>query len=189
MFAIVDNPIYRPCRHAECLHVICCADNTFARGRLSPDLVADTMYKLHCHAQASRVSTAAMAPLSLHTGFPVVWGATFMHQCKAPQCSWVLSACHLPHAKNSMPPLRPHQGQRAPAPRKLQHHLPCGSSGCLQSLLCFDSHLGGVNLFIRTGPPRQPTPTEANMKPSVWLLSPSDCISGSSLKRTCRGKG
>ena len=161
--------------------------------QLQGGLSAQTWWQVvFCYAQASRSSTAVMAPLCLleplsHGFLPQGW----LHQW----CGWVPTACHLSceglHATPQPTPgatsTGPRKATAAPAGRHLRLSLVTCPSRVF--FLSFGLHLGGVNLFIRTGPTRQPTPTEANMKPSVWLLPPSDCISGSSAMRTCRGEG
>ena len=47
-------------------------------------------------------------------------------------------------------------------------------------------HLGGVKRLDRIGPMKQARPMAAKSRPSVVELSPSDCMLGRLLKRTCR---
>ena len=70
------HTIHRPCRHAWCLLVIWVLDI-----QLQWDSPAQIWWQVvYCHAQASCVSTAAMAPVCLHMGCAVMWGVgTMLH--------------------------------------------------------------------------------------------------------------
>ncbi len=77
--------------------------NTAAMGPLSPTSVAGRV--LPCSSQPNRHSGNGTFPPALGYLSRGISPQQCMHQCSAPQCSWVLPACHVPRAKDFMPTL------------------------------------------------------------------------------------